>query len=190
MPFGPRLLMLAAVPAFAADLHPGETLRGKLVLRDQQAAGCGNGRAQARDPRWRRAYRKVLGDERLNGFEVEAKGRFSAADRFLIDPIHTRALLVRQGGQLRMVTYWCDPCPIRSSLPAHACAANGKPPWTCATRTNSDARRARADFSPYDAGCQLLRPETSAGRRRRGATHRRRAPHPGVDRAVGRQHGL
>ena len=58
-----------------------------------------------------------LGDQRLNGFEVEAKGHFTAPDRFLIDPIHTRAMLVRQGGKLRMVTYWCDICSIRSFTP-------------------------------------------------------------------------
>jgi len=61
--------------------------------------------------------RQVLGDRRLNGFEVEAKGRFTAPDRFLIDPIHTRGLLVRQGGKLRMITYWCDTCSIRSYTP-------------------------------------------------------------------------
>ena len=81
--------MLVAGSALAADSHPGETLRGKLVL----------------------------GDPRLNGFDVEAKGRFTAPDRFPIDPIHTRALLFRQGGKLRMITYWCDTCSIRSFTP-------------------------------------------------------------------------
>ena len=72
--------MLAAGPALAADLHPGETLRGKLVLD------------AARRRFWKRrstnivtlegdeTTRKVLGDQRLNGFDVEAKGHFTAPD--------------------------------------------------------------------------------------------------------------
>ncbi len=111
------LLLLAAVSALAADSHPGETLRGKLVL--------GNGKPPAVETAEHKRVildgdeptRQVLGDRRLNGFEVEAKGRFTAPDRFLIDPIHTRGLLVRQCGKLRMITYWCDTCSIRSYTP-------------------------------------------------------------------------
>jgi len=109
--------MLAAVPAIAADLHPSDTLRGKLVLRDGQPPAVETAERKLVILDGDEPTRKVLGDQRLNGFEVEAKGRFSAADRFLIDPIHTRALLVRQGGKLRMVTYWCDLCSIRSYTP-------------------------------------------------------------------------
>ena len=39
---------------------------------------------------------KVLADQRLNGFEVEARGRFTAPEHFLIDPFHTRGLLARK----------------------------------------------------------------------------------------------
>jgi hypothetical protein len=102
---------------FAADLHPSETLRGKLVL------GAGQPPV-VETPEHKRVIldgdeptRQVLGDRRLNGFEVQAKGRFTAPDRFLIDPIHTRSLLVKQGGNLKMITYWCDTCSIRSFTP-------------------------------------------------------------------------
>ena len=109
--------MFSAASVSAADSHPGETLRGKLVL--------GNGKPPAVETADHKRVildgdeptRQVLGDRRLNGFEVEAKGRFTAADRFLIDPIHTRSMLVRQDGKLRMVTYWCDICSIRSFTP-------------------------------------------------------------------------
>jgi hypothetical protein len=109
--------MFSAASVSAADSHPGETLRGKLVL--------GNGKPPAVETADHKRVildgdeptRQVLGDRRLNGFEVEAKGRFTAPDRFLIDPIHTRGLLVRQGGKLRMITYWCDTCSIRSYTP-------------------------------------------------------------------------
>ena len=109
--------MLATVFALAADLHPGETLRGKLVLRDGQPPVVETAEHKLVILDGDGPTRQVLADQRLNGFEVEAKGRFTAPDRFLIDPIHTRALLVRQGGKLRMVTYWCDICSIRSFTP-------------------------------------------------------------------------
>jgi len=109
--------MLAVVSTFAADLHPGETLRGKLVLGEGKPAVVETAAHKLVTLNGDEPTRKVLGDPRLNGFEVEAKGRFTAPDRFLIDPIHTRALLVRQGGKLRMITYWCDLCSIRSFTP-------------------------------------------------------------------------
>jgi hypothetical protein len=34
-----------------------------------------------------------LGDARMNGFEVEAKGHFTAPGQSLIDPIHARAMM-------------------------------------------------------------------------------------------------
>jgi hypothetical protein len=109
--------MVAAVFALAADLHPGETLRGKLVVRDGKPPVVETAEHKLVILDGDGPTRQVLADQRLNGFEVEAKGRFTAPDRFLIDPIHTRALLVRQGGKLRMVTYWCDICSIRSFTP-------------------------------------------------------------------------
>jgi hypothetical protein len=109
--------MLAAVSAFAADSHPGETLRGKLVLGDGKPPVLETAEHKLVTLDGDEPTRKVLGDQRLNGFEVEAKGRFTAPDRFLIDPIHTHGMLVRQDGKLRMVTYWCDTCSIRSFTP-------------------------------------------------------------------------
>ena len=104
--------MFAAVSAFAAD-----SLHGKLVLRDGQPPALETAEHKLVTLDGDEPTRKVLGDRRLNGFEVEAKGRFTAPDRFLIDPIHTRSMLVRQDGKLRMVTYWCDICSIRSFTP-------------------------------------------------------------------------
>ncbi|MGA2271243.1 MAG: hypothetical protein ABSH44_22470 [Bryobacteraceae bacterium] len=110
-------LMLAAGCAFAADLPPSEALRGKLVLRDGQPPALETAAHKLVTLDGDEPTTKVLGDKRLNGFNVEAKGHFTAPDHFLIDPIHTRGLLVRQGGKLRMVTYWCDTCSIRSYTP-------------------------------------------------------------------------
>ena len=60
---------------------------------------------------------KVLADARLNGFQVEAKGHFTAPGRFLIDASHTHSLLVRKEGKLKLITYWCDVCSIRAYTP-------------------------------------------------------------------------
>lgn len=109
--------MLAVVSAFGADLHPSETLRGKLVLGGGKPAIVETAEHKLVTLDGDQPTREVLGDRRLNGFEVEAKGRFTAPDRFLIDPIHTHGMLVRQNGNLRMVTYWCDTCSIRSFTP-------------------------------------------------------------------------
>lgn len=60
---------------------------------------------------------KVLHDTRLNGFSIEARGHYTSPGHFLIDPMHTRALLVRKDGALQLITYWCDVCSIRSFTP-------------------------------------------------------------------------
>ena len=106
------LLVLAAGSALAAD-----SLRGKLVLGDGKPPVVETAEHKLVTLDGDEPTRKVLADQRLNGFDIEAKGRFTAPDRFRIDPIHTRALLVRQGGKLRMITYWCDTCSIRSFTP-------------------------------------------------------------------------
>ena len=106
------VLVLAAGSALAAD-----SLRGKLVLGDGKPPVVETAEHKLVTLDGDEPTLKVLGDQRLNGFEVEAKGRFTAPDHFLIDPIHTRSMLVRQDGKLRMVTYWCDICSIRSFTP-------------------------------------------------------------------------
>jgi len=111
------LLVLVVVSAFAADSPAGEAVRGKLVLRDGKPPALETAEHKLVTLDGDDPTRKVLGDQRLNGFDVEAKGHFTAPDRFLIDPIHTRSMLVRQDGKLRMVTYWCDTCSIRSFTP-------------------------------------------------------------------------
>ena len=111
------LLALAAGSAFASDFHPGEPLRGKLVVREGKPPVLETAEHKVVILDGDEPTRKVLGDQRLDGFDIEAKGHFTAPDRFLIDPIHTRGLLVRQGDKLRMVTYWCDLCSIRAYTP-------------------------------------------------------------------------
>ena len=92
------------------------TVHGKLIVHEGQPAQVqtagGLVRLDGDDD-----TRKILGDARLNGFQVEARGHFTAPGQFLIDPIHTHSFLVRQGGKLKLVTYWCDICSIRAYTP-------------------------------------------------------------------------
>ena len=111
---GCLILLAAALCAFAANT---ETLNGKLVLNAGKPPGLATAGKQLIQLDGDDSTRKILGDQRLNGFEVQAKGHFTAPGKFLIDPIHTTALTVRKDGHLKMITYWCDVCNIRAYTP-------------------------------------------------------------------------
>jgi hypothetical protein len=74
----------------------------------------------------------VLNDNRLAGFDLEAKGHFIAPDQFLVDPIHTKAMFVHKDGHVKVITYWCDVCSIRTYTPG--------PCWCCQKETLLDLR--------------------------------------------------
>jgi len=76
--------------------------------------------------------RGVLNDKRLAGFDLEAKGHFTAPDKFLVDPIHTNAMFVHKDGKLKVITYWCDLCSIRTYTPGLC--------WCCQQETTLDLR--------------------------------------------------
>jgi hypothetical protein len=111
------LLVVAAVSLHAATPPKSETVRGKLVVRSGETPVVETDDHRRivldGDP----PTRKVLHDPRVNGFAVEAHGHFTAPDKFLIDPQHTRALVVLEGGKPKMITYWCDVCYIRAYAP-------------------------------------------------------------------------
>jgi len=110
-------LLITIGSLFAADLHQPEILRGKLSVRAGQPAVVVTAEHKSVTLDGDATTRKVLADQRLNGFDIQAKGHFTAPDRFLIDPSYTRSMLVRQDGRLKMVTYWCDICNIRAYTP-------------------------------------------------------------------------
>jgi len=112
------LLAIAATSLLGAGL-PSETLRGKIQIHEGKPAVVETAGHKLVALDGDESTRKILNDVRLNGFQVEAKGRFTAAGTFLIDPIHTRALLVRQDGRLKMITYFCEVCNIRSYTPGN-----------------------------------------------------------------------
>jgi len=110
------LLALAAL-CFAADSRQSVTVRGKLLIRDGQPAVVQTPDQKTVQLDGDDSTKKVLADPRLNGFEIQAKGQFDSAGRFVIDPIYTHSLLVNKDGHMKLVTYWCDVCTIRAYTP-------------------------------------------------------------------------
>jgi hypothetical protein len=111
------LCFLAAGLAVAAQALAGQALHGKLIIVAGQAPALETADRKTVRLAGDEDTTKILNDSRLNGFEVEARGHFTAPDQFLIDPIHTRALLVRRDGKLKLITYFCDVCNIRAYIP-------------------------------------------------------------------------
>jgi hypothetical protein len=108
------ILTVMAGVAYAAETPPAVTLRGKLVVCEGKPATLQTAEHKLVKLAGDASTVKVLGDARLNGFEVEAKGHFTATGEFLIDPLHTRAMMVHKDGHLKVVTYWCDVCSLRA----------------------------------------------------------------------------
>jgi len=111
------LSLLPLMQAIAAETKKGEIFHGKLTAGPTQppaAQTAGGTIALDSDE----ANLKVLHDERINGFEMEARGHYTAPGHFLIDPQHTRSILLKdKDGRMKMVTYWCDVCSIRTYIP-------------------------------------------------------------------------
>jgi hypothetical protein len=111
--FAAALLCLAA----DADIHQTVTVRGKLIVPENGPAVLETSDHQRVQLDGDNPTKKVLGDGRLNGFEVQARGHFTASGQFTIDPMHTHGFMVDRGGHLKMVTYWCEVCSIRAYTP-------------------------------------------------------------------------
>jgi len=110
-------LLAAAALCLAADSKQSVTVRGKLVVKDGQTAVLETADHKTIKLDGDNNTLKVLGDTRLNGFQAQAKGHFEAPDRFMIDPPHTKPLLVEKDGHLKLISYWCDVCTVRASTP-------------------------------------------------------------------------
>jgi len=112
------LCFLALVCALgAADKLPSETIRGKLIVREGKPTVIETAEGRQIQVDGDAPTHKVLNDARVSGFDVQARGHFTGPDRFQVDPQHTHALLVRDHGSLKMITYWCDVCSIRAYAP-------------------------------------------------------------------------
>jgi len=109
--------LLAGAVLWAADTPGGATVSGKLILRPGSPAVVETADRRQITLEGDASTSKVLADQRLNGYEVEARGRFTAPDHFLIDPFHTHGLMARQDGKLKLITYYCSVCNIRAYTP-------------------------------------------------------------------------
>jgi hypothetical protein len=109
------LLALAALSLSAAEKT--ETIEGKLIIRAGAAPTLETADHKVITLDGDAPTRKVLHDERINGFEVHAAGHFTAPGKFLVDPQHKHSLLVHQHGKVKAITYWCDVCGIRAYTP-------------------------------------------------------------------------
>jgi len=123
-----RLLVLSALALGCM----AETLRGKLTQDAGKPPAVITAEGKRIEMDGDQETRGVLSDKRLNGFDLQAKGRFTAPARFQVDPIHTRAVLVYKDGRARLVTYWCDICSIRTFTPGLC--------WCCQKETTLDLR--------------------------------------------------
>ncbi len=111
------LLLALAVCACAASVPTDTTVRGKLAIHAGGPATVETADHQVVSLAGDETLKEVLTDSRLDGFEVQARGHYTAPGRFQIDPFHTVPLLVRKDGHLKMITYWCDVCSIRAYTP-------------------------------------------------------------------------
>lgn len=120
-----------AAACFAESLQPA-TIRGTLIQHPgkQPAVETVDHRFVSLDGD--EPTKGVLNDKRLAGFDLEAKGHFTGPDQFLVDPIHTKAMFVHKDGHVKVITYWCDVCSIRTYTPG--------PCWCCQKETTLDLR--------------------------------------------------
>ena len=129
-----RLLVLfccLAVAGFAED-SKAVSVQGTLVQRAGQPPALETSDHRMISLDGDDPTKGVLNDKRVAGFDIEAKGHFTAPDHFQVDPIHTRAMFVHKDGHVKVVTYWCDVCSIRTYTPG--------PCWCCQKETTLDLR--------------------------------------------------
>src|SRR4051794_14249006 len=117
MEFRKLLVMLALTAAVCFSDSPGSgTVRGKLVLSEGKAPALQvDSKLVTLDGD--EATKGVLNDKRLAGADIEAVGRFTSPDRFVVNAIHTKALFVYHDGKRHTISYWCKVCSIRTYSP-------------------------------------------------------------------------
>ena len=110
--------LLLALSCASAATHPGsEVITGKLVLVAGKPPAIETADHNFIQLDGDKETRQILADLRLNGYEVQAKGRTTFPGKFFLDPFHTTSLMVRQNGKLMRITYWCKTCHLRAYTP-------------------------------------------------------------------------
>lgn len=126
------LLSGCLAAACLAQTPPPATIRGTLLQRPGKPPAVETADHHIISLDGDEPTKGVLNDKRLAGFDLEAKGHFTASDQFLVDPIHTKAMFVHKDGHVKVITYWCDVCSIRTYTPG--------PCWCCQKETLLDLR--------------------------------------------------
>jgi len=103
------------------------TVRGKLIQGENRAPAIETAEHKLIVLEGDGSTVHVLHDKRVAGMDLEAKGHFTAAGHFQVDPFYTHALHVVKDGKRLLITYWCDVCSIRQYEPG--------PCWCCQRET-------------------------------------------------------
>ncbi len=111
------VVALAMGAMWGAELPSHEVLHGKLMVREGKPTALATTAHKVVVLDGDESTRKVLADKRLDGYQVEARGHFTSADHFAIDPFHERGLVAVENGKVRLITYYCDVCNIRAYTP-------------------------------------------------------------------------
>jgi hypothetical protein len=122
-----RLLILTFAAPVWTWAQARRTLRGILRVPAVLVSGEGETRLEGD-----KQTTLVLGDRRLDGKEFEIVGEALPGGGLRVDPIHTKALKVLEGGKALLVTYWCEVCSIRTYAPG--------PCMCCQADTDLDLR--------------------------------------------------
>ena len=125
-------LALGCLAEAPKSAHQSTKVRGKLAQRAGQPPAIETSDHKLVIIEGEEGALKVLNDKRLDGTELEATGHFTSPDHFVLDPNHARTVFARKNGKLKMITYWCDVCSIRSYEPG--------PCWCCQAETILDLR--------------------------------------------------
>jgi hypothetical protein len=103
------------------------TVRGKLIQHENQTPAIELADHKLIALEGDGSTERVLHDKRIAALDLEAKGHFTDATHFQVDPFHTHALHVIKDGKRLLITYWCDVCSIRQYEPG--------PCWCCQRET-------------------------------------------------------
>jgi hypothetical protein len=132
MRFVPLLAcMISASACFAESAKTidtaATTVHGKLVQHENQTPAIELADHKLIALQGDGPTEHVLQDKRIAAMDIEAKGHFTDATHFQVDPFHTHALHVVKDGKRLLITYWCDVCSIRQYEPG--------PCWCCQRET-------------------------------------------------------
>jgi len=123
---GCLLLLLAGAITLIAAEPKTATIEGKLVIHAGAPAALETASGEHIELDGDTPTRKVLHDTRIDGMQAQATGHYTGPGKFLVDPQYKRALLVRKDGKLKMITYWCEVCGIRSYTPGPCVCCQGE----------------------------------------------------------------